>query len=89
MKNTKLGMEVAGLNPLNFFSPEQIEKMRAMTDGTFRYQKATANIVTLNVHNDIREKLRDARGMSKLPFKSAINFADLIIQLGIKTYEIL
>ena len=40
----KLGMEIAGFNPLEFFSPEQVEKMRSMkadsSKGLRRHRKS-------------------------------------------------
>jgi hypothetical protein len=86
LENSKLGMELVGFEPLEFFSPEQVKLMRSMTvEPSIGIRRFKKDWTTLTVKKETRDNLQDE--FLKSGFKIKQLFVDNIIQLGIKTYE--
>jgi len=77
----KLGMELAGFDPLDHFSSEQVEKMRSMKLKSNRPVK-WANICVDEIFKE--EVMEDFK---RLNFKSKSEFFKTIYRLGVITYE--
>ena len=76
-----LGMELAGFNPLDHFSPEQVKKMRNMEPEESYYSKWT----TIQVDRCVKDNIQEAHKKSDIKLQG--HFVDLIIKLGLMSYE--
>jgi hypothetical protein len=61
-----LGMELVGFDPLEFFSPEQIELIRSMkvnaTDGVGRHRKSRfGTLIDSSLNTELRDVLHRTR----------------------------
>ena len=81
LESRKLGMEIAGFNPLDTFTPEQVEKMRSM-EPEYSKPRQWMNIAVASEFKD--EFLEE---FERLGFESKAEFIKMMFRLGVKTYE--